>query len=406
MISIGSWEELFIRAGAAGDPGQLVADIAALLGGRIIIADAGFVVVASYPVAAVNTGRLLPLPAGAASLPAADVLAGSMRLASTDSPYCLARAVVKGRTEGFLLRFDSGVPAGVEKERFLAAAALVGLVLAGNRSGEEAARGARSQFLFDLLYNNLESREALIEQGRIWGWDFSRPHALTLFVLKDFAPLADQQLMQNACARVSFLAAAPRPILLQRGNQIVYIRPLDEPGADRAGSTPETFARHVLARLAGYFPGRRFIAGIGNVYPSPSDLFRSYQEAKLAVELGPVRNPARDVFTFAQLGVIRLIHDLQADRLEEFQREMLEPLFKYDQANGTELVSTLHSFFNSGGRLKEAAGQMFLHPNTLRYRLKKVEELLGASLDDLETCLNLFAALKAGALLEHREKNR
>lgn len=379
-------------------------ELASFLQVPVILADPGMATVAASPPGTAPPGRPLELPAGAQSLPPGELMEGRLRRAAGEVPCLLARAAARNRTEGFLILLNPGVMNEEQRDFVLAAAALAGLMLARDRAGEEAARGARSQFLYDLVYNNLESRGAMVELGRLWGWDLTRPHGLVLLALKDFDPLADRRLMQEAATRVASLCGVSRPMLLVRGGQIVIILPADGVEGKDAGKKLAGFARRALDRLAGLFPGRNFTAGIGQTYPSPAELFRSFQEAKLAVELGPVRDPEGQVHLFHELGVIRLIHDLQADRLEEFYRDMLDPLLRYDRENGTDLIPTLHRYFLCGGQLREAARQMYLHPNTLRYRLKKVEELLKVSLDDLETCLNLFTALKAGALLEHRER--
>lgn len=60
---------------------------------------------------------------------------------------------------------------------------------------------------------------------------------------------------------------------------------------------------------------------------------------------------------------------------------------------------TLWHYLRDGRDIKNVSTKLFIHTNTLRYRLKKIEELLGASLEHEETRFNIYAALKVAAIL-------
>lgn len=74
-------------------------------------------------------------------------------------------------------------------------------------------------------------------------------------------------------------------------------------------------------------------------------------------------------------------------------------MLKYDQQHDGNLLLTLWSYFIAGGDIPAATEKMYIHANTFRYRLRKVEELIGANLDDQEVRFNVYAALKVGIML-------
>lgn len=80
--------------------------------------------------------------------------------------------------------------------------------------------------------------------------------------------------------------------------------------------------------------------------------------------------------------------------LKHFYEKYLGKLLAYDRQHHKELLPTLRCFFDANLDAREAARRMYVHINTLRYRLKKVEELTGVALDQIEDRANLFVALK------------
>ena len=126
----------------------------------------------------------------------------------------------------------------------------------------------------------------------------------------------------------------------------------------------------------------------------------SYQEAKVALILGRILNITDTVPDFSDLGLTRILYNQDHQVLQEFYRETLGDLEKYDSEQKSDFVNTLEKYLNYKCELKAAADALFLHPNTLRYRLKKIEEILDVNLDYMDTKLNLLAAFKITYLLK------
>ena len=73
---------------------------------------------------------------------------------------------------------------------------------------------------------------------------------------------------------------------------------------------------------------------------------------------------------------------------------MLGKLLLYDQEKGAELVKTLEVYFECNGKLKKVTEKMYVHYNTILYRLDRIQQITGCSLEDSTACLNLQIALK------------
>jgi len=135
--------------------------------------------------------------------------------------------------------------------------------------------------------------------------------------------------------------------------------------------------------------------GIGRPVTDLARLPVSYQQALQALDVGRFRGEAGDVVRFDDLGVLRLLH-LIRDRgeVDQFLAETVGPLQVYDREHGTDLVGTLQAYFAEHGNARRAAQRLYVHYNTVLYRLQRIAEITGLSLDDADARLNLQVGMK------------
>lgn len=261
---------------------------------------------------------------------------------------------------------------------------------------KEMERRHRDTFIFDLLYNNIDNEETIIAWGELWGWDLKRTTAVAVFALEGYDhSTADQDIMKALFAvgeEVFDLNGVPPILTIKRGELVAIISLKDhrrKPGRKVINKIITDF----LA-MASPVLGKRVVRlGVGRRYASPTEIFRSYQEAKVALELGKLIQPSNKIPYFADLGMARLLFSHDWQELQEFYLETFRDL------RDPELMETLETYISHGCDLKTTAKALFLHPNSLRYRLKKIEELLERDLEELETRVDLVVALKIKRLL-------
>lgn len=142
--------------------------------------------------------------------------------------------------------------------------------------------------------------------------------------------------------------------------------------------------------------GGRARLGVGEAYARPSDLPRSWREAQLALRLRSGPGNADQATVYADLGVFRMFASLpELDDVADFATRWLRPLVSYDATKGTELVATLTTYLDHGGRYETTAQALSIHRSTLKYRLQRIRELSGYDLNDPETHFNLQLATRA-----------
>jgi purine catabolism regulator len=87
------------------------------------------------------------------------------------------------------------------------------------------------------------------------------------------------------------------------------------------------------------------------------------------------------------------------NELDEFYKQTLAKLVEYDANHNTQLVSTLEAFFAHHGNASQTAESLYLHRNSLLYRLERIREISGLNLDDADDRFSLQLALKLRPLL-------
>ncbi|MCM1467248.1 MAG: helix-turn-helix domain-containing protein [Alistipes sp.] len=132
---------------------------------------------------------------------------------------------------------------------------------------------------------------------------------------------------------------------------------------------------------------------LGKAYNSPKDFSKSYQEAKSLIPKKELLPNAKNkkVLSASSMGIYKYMFNSgnQAEILE-YCNDRLKKLEEYDHANGTFLCETLISYYMNGFSMVKAAEELYIHRNSLQYRLNKIEELLGIELDDYMEYLDLI----------------
>jgi purine catabolism regulator len=142
----------------------------------------------------------------------------------------------------------------------------------------------------------------------------------------------------------------------------------------------------------------------GGVAADVDDLGRSYEEAASTLALGRELSGRDFVLEHEELGVYRLLSRLPLDELRRHRAEAIGPLLEYDRDHNGSLVHTLEVFLRCERNRVKAAEELFIHYNTLRYRLGQIDQLTGGLSGDSTARLNLELALCAHRLVLGREE--
>jgi len=296
-------------------------------------------------------------------------------------------------------------------------APILALEFARERERSEVENRYQLEALTDVLQGNYQQPEEMLARARILGYDLATPQVVVIIELSPDEPdyPASSPLAQwNKRLRDELVRAWPACWVLTESRRVVALIPLSEMNesmADERESESNVFSRiervhaRILQNSASGISLPQYSCGIGRVAKNLQGVPQSSREAQRALEIGRRLFGEGKIHSFARLGIYRLLFYLDGQReLTDFYQEMLGPLLQHDTRSDGTLVETLEGYFRCNGNLSETARTMHLHRNSLLYRLERIQEILGRSLENAELRLSLQIALKIHHLQNKHQK--
>ena len=144
----------------------------------------------------------------------------------------------------------------------------------------------------------------------------------------------------------------------------------------------------------------KVVIGIGTIVGHIRDLARAYKEAQVAIEVGRVFDTEKTISNYENLGIGRLIYQLPTTLCEMFLQEVFKknPIDSLD----AETLFTINKFFENNLNVSETARKLFVHRNTLVYRLEKIKKLTGLDLREFDDAITFKVALMVKKYLVSR----
>uniref|UniRef100_UPI0040563C63 PucR family transcriptional regulator n=1 Tax=Agathobacter sp. TaxID=2021311 RepID=UPI0040563C63 len=142
--------------------------------------------------------------------------------------------------------------------------------------------------------------------------------------------------------------------------------------------------------------------GYGNVVEQIPDIMQSYQEAKMALEVGKVFYARMDTISYGKLGIGRLIYQLPMSLCEMFIKEVFGDTLP-DILEDEEAMNTIHKFFENNLNISETARQLYVHRNTLVYRLERIQKAIGLDIRAFDDAMTFHIAVMVLAHMKHEK---
>ena len=159
----------------------------------------------------------------------------------------------------------------------------------------------------------------------------------------------------------------------------------------------EKLARSISDSLSSEFYTHALV-GIGTPIVGVKELSRSFKEAQVALEVGKVFDTERNIVSYDHLGIARLIYQLPITLCEMFLKEIFKvgSIETLDQ----ETLFTIQRFFENNLNVSETSRKLFVHRNTLVYRLEKIKKLTGLDLREFDDAIVFKVALMVKKYLD------
>ena len=263
----------------------------------------------------------------------------------------------------------------------------------------------KSECLDDLIWNNCHDNPTIINRAMRLGVDLSQP-----FIIASIG-YTSNTVSNNIASEICTAPPFQKPIrqiannagmnilIYNRGECITFLTTVKR---SSKMSYLKKVLNNMIQALEGSFPENKFWIGVSKTYDSIADVKTAYQESITAIRCGQSANGrlGNRIIFFESLGVFRFLGELHdSPAMRDFYEQHFNALVQYDTEKGGNLIHTLKVYFNCNCNIRKTADILFLHNNSIVYRLHKIEQLSGHSLHNAEDVFQLQLCLKLQSIL-------
>ncbi|MDO5734653.1 MAG: PucR family transcriptional regulator ligand-binding domain-containing protein [Eubacteriales bacterium] len=281
---------------------------------------------------------------------------------------------------------------------------------------EEYKRMIRYDFFEDLLEGRIESAKAGQHLAELHGMSADRPHLVIVIKVQALK----EQTIADMVAKQVLLGQVMRRMtqevheacqdkgrhvtVFQRGHKIVLFLQLFQDEHEQFSTGPiKDLILAIQSRIMKMSERPKTLIGVGRVAEEISELSRGYHEACEAMRIQEGFSDSTAIAWYENLMVYQLLESgVPQSFLEDFYRRTVGRLEAYDRENESNLTEALQAYIAADGNISQAADRLFMHRNTMLYRVKKIEEVLQSDLKDWNQMLELQLGFYIAQLLKKK----
>ena len=233
--------------------------------------------------------------------------------------------------------------------------------------------------------------DEVFDRAQALGHDLGRPHRVIMVSSDRRDDSPDEFLLrvrESLSGSIVATGSTPPPLLMPAGQAIVALVPY---------KSTETELLSSLLKAA----GRGGRIGVGGICRKPTDFPRSHREAQLALRVSEMPRSNSAILRYDDLGVYQLLSENSDPRtLQTFVQRWLGSLIDYDADHESDLTETLSAFLDVGGNYDATAQALHIGRSTVRYRIRRIQQITGHDLSDPEVRFQVQLAVRAWATVQ------
>ena len=284
-------------------------------------------------------------------------------------------ALIRERDPGFKIALENAATNIILREQ----------TIISNRQVAERYKGLLIQ---DILIHNIKSETEIHNRAEIFGWDFHDGGIVLEVDINNIKQRFKRNFSNNTSKMLEEMSAEifdisireilrfyPNAHYVKLSDIIIFvlsIRPKERKQMEK--HIAEAFSR--IQKSIENIPFT-ISFGIGRYYENIEQIYLSYQEAREVIRLSYMFSWFNRILYYEKMDLFRIfLPILDNQEALEACRNCLQPLLDYDRKNGKNMLETLQVVSECGWNLKLAAERMFLHPNSVKYRMEQIEKLI------------------------------
>lgn len=271
----------------------------------------------------------------------------------------------------------------------------------------EAERRYRDEFVQDILYKNLRHEMEVWNRARIFNWDLTGAHRIVILDIDNYkhhfedtrinesAPMLEKVKQRIYNISIAIMRSRFKDVpYTAMSDFLAFILPAAKENENSRKSELIELLRAIQSDVQEK-TGFTVTVGVGNIKEDIFQCHESYQEAKKALEMiRTTCGPGHLVF-WSDLGVYKLLGNLyDTQEAQTFFMEYIGSLIDYDSRKKGNLIKTLEALIRNNWEMKATAAELSIHYNTLKYRFRKICEIIAFEPENSEQRLNIALSLK------------
>jgi DNA-binding PucR family transcriptional regulator len=271
-------------------------------------------------------------------------------------------------------------------------------------------RESMDSFMKDIIFRNVTITEEILNKAIYYGYDPKKTYFSFVIYIDNYNYFTEYDIMSGKENVLQFKQNIEQIILdimvkwnkktihINQSDSIIIIVPINE--KHNENHTPKDIAEDLIKNIQFKIQNLNVSIGIGSYLKELKDLKKSIYNAQKALKLLKISKEKNRIINYSDIGIYRLLFEVDKhEEMKDLYQETLGNLIEYDLKNSNNLLNTLEFYIEQSGNLAKTAELLFIHKNTLIYRIRRIEEILGCDLKNTNDLLNFSVALKIGKFL-------
>lgn len=260
-----------------------------------------------------------------------------------------------------------------------------------------------NDFLNNILFGQIDLGVNIKEKANYFGYNLQGKCCICIIKINGFkefeklktsydeisvskVKLSLRKLVQDTLEKYSLKVP-----IINNDDEIIFLSRAEGNSMNRLNKAIKEIHEMIEKRLSGISVN----VGIGNGYEELNLMKESFNEAKMVIESLKFEGAKQVVKKYSDIGIYSLIFSIDNKKiLENYCKQVIGPIIeKTKKSKEVSYIEILDMYLNENCNLTLAAEKLYLHRNTLTYRIKKIEQLLNCNLHNFEDCLRIKMAL-------------
>lgn len=206
-----------------------------------------------------------------------------------------------------------------------------------------------------------------------------------------FYELLDETVFNNLNNELEFTleSLSDKAIVVKINNYFVILF------SDISANRTKDIIKNIKLMIATSFNFNSYLLAVGNTVDHMTSIKYSYRQALNLINMQRKNLFSSNIEFYDDIGIYKVLFEIgKNNAVRDYISDIIQDLFDYDQLNGTDYIELLRLYLEYNGSINKLAKELFVHRNTINYRINKIENIINGNLSDFNTRMELAIALK------------